>query len=81
MSVAVSDLLRIKGVGVESITADETILVAIRRMSEKHIGCLPVVTKTGKLRVLCRNGLPVEGDCGLLAAHCAGQDIMTQWRK
>ena len=58
MSVAVSDLLRIKGVGVESITADETILVAIRRMSEKHIGCLPVVTKTGKLR-----GIVSERDC------------------
>ena len=58
MSAAVSDLLRMKGVGVESITADETILVAIRRMSEKHIGCLPVVTKTGKLR-----GIVSERDC------------------
>lgn len=58
MSVTVGDLLRMKGGGVESITADETILVAIRRMSAKHIGCLPVVTKTGKLR-----GIVSERDC------------------
>lgn len=49
MSTTVGDLLRIKGSQVETITAGETILEAIRRMSEKHIGCLAVVTKTGKL--------------------------------
>jgi CBS domain-containing protein len=49
MSTTVGDLLRIKGTKVETITAAETILEAIRRMSEKHIGCLAVVTKAGKL--------------------------------
>ena len=49
MSTTVGDLLRIKGAKVETITAAETILEAIRRMSEKHIGCLAVVTKAGKL--------------------------------
>ena len=49
MSTTVGDLLRIKGNKVETITASETILEAIRRMSEKHIGCLAVVTKAGKL--------------------------------
>ncbi|MGD9781584.1 MAG: CBS domain-containing protein [Kiritimatiellia bacterium] len=49
MSMTVGDLLKIKGAKVETITAAETILEAIRRMSEKHIGCLAVVTKAGKL--------------------------------
>ena len=49
MSTTVGDLLRIKGNKVETITASETILEAIRRMNEKHIGCLAVVTQTGKL--------------------------------
>ena len=49
MSTTVGDLLRIKGAKVDTITAAEPILTAIRRMSEKHIGCLAVVTKTGKL--------------------------------
>lgn len=49
MSTTVGDLLRIKGTKVETITASEPILEAIRRMSEKHIGCLAVVTKAGKL--------------------------------
>ncbi len=49
MSSTVGDLLRIKGNKVETITAAETILEAIRRMNEKHIGCLAVVTKAGKL--------------------------------
>ena len=49
MSTTVGDLLRVKGAKVETITAGETILEAIRRMSEKHIGCLAVVTKAGKL--------------------------------
>ena len=49
MSTTVGDLLRVKGAKVETIAAAETILEAIRRMSEKHIGCLAVVTKAGKL--------------------------------
>jgi len=49
MSTTVGDLLRIKGTKVETISASETILEAIRRMSEKHIGCLAVVTRAGKL--------------------------------
>ena len=49
MSTTVGDLLHIKGKAVETITASETILEGIRRMSEKHIGCLAVVTKAGKL--------------------------------
>ena len=49
MSTTVGDLLRIKGTKVETITAAETILEAIRRMGEKHIGCLAVVTQAGKL--------------------------------
>ena len=49
MSTTVGDLLRIKGTKVETITAAETVLEAIRRMSEKHIGCLAVVTQAGKL--------------------------------
>ena len=49
MSTTVGDLLRIKGAKVETITAAEPLLEAIRRMSEKHIGCLAVVTQAGKL--------------------------------
>lgn len=49
MSTTVGDLLRIKGNKVETIAAAEPLLEAIRRMSEKHIGCLAVVTKAGKL--------------------------------
>jgi len=49
MSTTVSDLLRIKGNKVETITAAEPLIEAIRRMSAKHIGCLAVVTKAGKL--------------------------------
>ena len=49
MSTTVGDLLRIKGNKVETIQAGEPLLEAIRRMSEKHIGCLAVVTKAGKL--------------------------------
>ena len=49
MSTTVGDLLQIKGKAVETITASETILEGIRRMSDKHIGCLAVVTKAGKL--------------------------------
>lgn len=49
MSTTVGDLLRIKGNKVETITAAEPLIEAIRRMSAKHIGCLAVVTKAGKL--------------------------------
>ena len=58
MSTTVGDLLRIKGSNVETITASEPILEAIRRMEKKHIGCLAVVTKTGKL-----SGMITERDC------------------
>ena len=58
MSTTVGDLLRIKGAKVETITAAETVLDAIRRMSAKHIGCLAVVTKAGKL-----SGIVSERDC------------------
>lgn len=49
MSTTVGDLLRIKGNQVETIAAGAPLLEAIRRMSAKHIGCLAVVTKAGKL--------------------------------
>ena len=58
MSTTVGDLLRIKGAKVETIAASETVLEAIRRMSAKHIGCLAVVTKAGKL-----SGIVSERDC------------------
>ena len=58
MSTTVGDLLRIKGAKVETITAAETVLDAIRRMSAKHIGCLAVVTQAGKL-----SGIVSERDC------------------
>ena len=58
MSTTVGDLLRIKGAKVETITAAETVLDAIRRMSAKHIGCLAVLTKAGKL-----SGIVSERDC------------------
>ena len=58
MSTTVGDLLRIKGAKVETITAAETVLEAIRRMSAKHIGCLAVVTQAGKL-----SGIVSERDC------------------
>ena len=67
MSTTVGDLLRIKGTKVETITAAETVLEAIRRMSEKHIGCLAVVTKAGKL-----SGIVSERDC-LWKVIAAGQ--------
>ena len=49
MSTTVGDLLRIKGAKVETIAAAEPLLEAIQRMSDKHIGCLAVVTQAGKL--------------------------------
>ena len=67
MSTTVGDLLRTKGAKVETITAAETILEAIRRMGDRHIGCLAVVTKTGKL-----SGIVSERDC-LWKVIAAGQ--------
>ena len=58
MSTTVGDLLRIKGTTVETTEATATILEAIQRMGERHIGCLAVVTKTGKLM-----GILSERDC------------------
>lgn len=49
MSTTVGNLLRVKGSSVETISATEPLLEAIRRMNAKHIGCLAVATKTGKL--------------------------------
>ncbi len=49
MSTTVGDLLRIKGAKVETITAAEPLLEAVRRMSARRIGCLAVVTQAGKL--------------------------------
>ena len=72
MSTTVGDLLRRKGSQVETITAQESILVAIRRMSEKHIGCLAVVTKTGKL-----SGIISERDC-LWKVIAAGKSPKTR---
>ena len=72
MSTTVGDLLRRKGAQVETITAQETILVAIRRMSEKHIGCLAVVTQTGKL-----SGILSERDC-LWKVVAAGKSPKTR---
>ena len=58
MSTTVGDLLRVKGTAVETIAPTDTVLEAVRRMSERHIGCLAVVTKTGKL-----SGILSERDC------------------
>lgn len=44
MSSTVGDLLRIKGSQVETITAGERILDAIRVMNEKHIGLEKYIT-------------------------------------
>ena len=58
MSTSVGDLLRIKGAAVETTTSATTILEAIQHMGERHIGCLAVVTKTGRL-----TGILSERDC------------------
>jgi CBS domain-containing protein len=58
MSTTVGDLLRIKGTKVETITQGEAILAGIRHMGQHHIGCLAVVTQTGKLM-----GILSERDC------------------
>ena len=58
MGTTAGDLLRDKSPGVETIAASDTVLEAIQRMAGKHIGCLAVVTKTGKLA-----GILSERDC------------------
>ena len=58
MGTTAGDLLRDKSPGVETIAASDTVLEAIQRMAAKHIGCLAVVTKTGKLA-----GILSERDC------------------
>ena len=58
MGTTAGDLLRDKGTAVETIAVSASILEAIRRMADKHIGCLAVVTKTGKL-----SGILSERDC------------------
>ncbi len=58
MNATVNDILRVKGNAVECITPDETILDAIKRMSARKLGCLVVMTKTGRL---C--GIITERDC------------------
>ncbi len=58
MSTTVGDLLQIKGTKVETTTPSATILDAIKQMAERRIGCLAVVTKTGKL-----SGIVSERDC------------------
>jgi CBS domain-containing protein len=58
MSTTVGDLLQIKGKAVETIAPSATILDAVRRMGDKRIGCLAVVTQAGKLA-----GILSERDC------------------
>ncbi len=58
MSTTVGDLLGIKGAQVETIAGTATVLEAIRRMAEHHIGCLAVVGRAGKL-----SGIVSERDC------------------
>ena len=75
MSTTVGDLLRIKGAKVETITAAEPLLEAIRRMGEKHIGCLAVVTQAGKL-----SGILSERDV-LWKVIAEGKSPKTHWVK
>jgi CBS domain-containing protein len=58
MSTTVGDLLQIKGTKVETIAPTATILEAVKRMAERHIGCLAVTTQAGKL-----SGILSERDC------------------
>ena len=58
MNATVNDILRVKGNVVESISPDATILDAIKRMSQRKLGCLAVVAKNGRL-----NGIISERDC------------------
>jgi len=83
MSISVSDLLRIKGTAVEVITPSGTVREAIQHMSEKRIGCLAVVNKSGKLA-----GIITERDClwkvlatGESTRKCLVKDKMTKIAK
>ena len=83
MSTSVGDLLRIKGSAVEVIAPTGTIQEAIRHMSKTRIGCLAVVTKTGKL-----SGIITERDClwkvlapGESMRTCLVKDKMTKIAK
>ena len=58
MSTTVGDLLQIKGINVEAIEPSATVSEAIKRMSDRRIGCLAVTSKTGKLA-----GILSERDC------------------
>ncbi len=58
MSTTVGDLLQIKGINVETIEPSATVNEAIKRMSDRRIGCLAVTGKTGKLA-----GILSERDC------------------
>ena len=58
MNTPVSDMLRIKGSAVETIRPTATILEAVKRMTERRIGCLAVVSSNGRL-----SGVISERDC------------------
>ena len=58
MNATVNDILRTKGNVVECIAPDATILDAIKRMSERKLGCLVVAAKNGRP---C--GILSERDC------------------
>ena len=72
MSTTVGDLLRVKGPKVETIAPGATILEAIRRMADKHIGCLAVTNRTGRLV-----GIVSERDC-LWKVIAAGRSPRTK---
>ena len=71
MSTSVGDLLGIKGTAVETIAPAATILEAVHRMGDRHIGCLVVVNKSGKLL-----GILSERDC-LWKVFAAGSSPRT----
>jgi len=58
MGTTVGDLLKIKGVNVETCGAADSVYQALRHMARCRIGCLAVTTKTGKLA-----GIVSERDC------------------
>ncbi len=64
-------MLRIKGAMVETTEGGASIREAIRQMARGRIGCLAVVTKTGKL-----SGIVSERDC-LWKAVAAGKPLRT----
>lgn len=83
MNTLISDLLRSKGFVVETIEPSATVLDAIRKMRECRIGCLVVVSKSGKV-----SGLLSERDClwrsiadGLSPRKMLVKEAMTPVRK